>query len=152
MKRFLHVSLLLVAIGAPACQGSPTCSSVPCAPDTVYVGSPCGFKSFTSTCSGFQGVPSISCDADGCGARIKATRAETCTVTVTYGDGTLAASTLTFTAGDECCPGFRQTRATGVLLPPATCVSDAGVDAAGDASAEASSDASESDADATPDQ
>lgn len=150
MSFLLRLAPGFVAVGALGCQVGFTCGTVPCPPDTAYVGSPCGFKSFTSTCSGFHGAQSIECGATGCSVALKGTSGETCTVAVVYGDGTSAATTLTFAAeaSDGCCPGVHEMRETPMLMAPLTCVSDGGVDSAVDAS----TDASNGDADASPDQ
>ena len=126
MRVVLALAFTLVGATA-ACQSAPPCGSTPCPIGAAFLYSPCGFKSVTSTCSGTN--------LDG--GTIRGAAGETCTVTVTYGEGTTVTSKLAFRAGDDCCPFVRLASETPRLFPPATCVADAGVDGSTDSSADA---------------
>lgn len=122
------ISLTATVSAALACQSAPHCGSTPCQADGFYAYSPCGFKNVSSTCSRVT-------DA----GPIRGAAGETCTVTVTYGDGTTATTTLEFGEGDDCCPGVRLVRENPLLSPPSRCFADAGADV--DAGTDAPTDA-----------
>jgi hypothetical protein len=111
------VAVATMAAGALGCTSAPQCGSTPC-PSGPILFSPCGFKSISSTCSGFTDAGVVRGAAN-----------ETCSLTVTYGNGTTVTSTLTFRDGDDCCPGVRLVAMTPGLAPPLGCVADAGADA-----------------------
>ncbi|CAN5370987.1 hypothetical protein BH09MYX1_BH09MYX1_22610 [soil metagenome] len=140
MRAPLQISFALAVTAALACRVGNDCPATPCPSAAAYFYSPCGFKSITSTCSGFVGFDAGSCTTSSCNFAIKGVRAETCTVSLTYGNGTPASTTLTFTDGDDCCPGVHTSN--GVHFPPSTCVGDAGADSSIDARVDGSTDAS----------
>ena len=147
IRYILVITLTATTIADVALVGcSGTCEpiSTPCPLAQVQFTSTCGFKSFTSTCSGTSGQS------------ITPTKTEACDVDLILGDGTAHHTHFAFTAAQGAVPcgcratpgisetidGFGPHSGGGLIqfgannsLGPSTCVADAGV-ASADASSE----------------
>ncbi|CAN5578384.1 hypothetical protein BH09MYX1_BH09MYX1_55330 [soil metagenome] len=115
-----------IAVVGAACRAGDVCPTTPCPTNHAYYHSPCGFTDVTSTCTGFHfdGCGSSACE----GVAILGTRAETCSVTVTRGDGTKQTASLSFIDNDDdCCPGVKiVVGKQDNLITPFSCVADSG--------------------------
>jgi hypothetical protein len=80
---------MLVRCGSDPC---PLPSEAPCVSSIASFVSPCGFQSFTTTCT-----PKAECTTNASECAIPITSAQTCDVTIVLGDGTPHSAHLVIT-------------------------------------------------------
>jgi hypothetical protein len=93
----LGAALAVAIIGASTLVrcGPEMCPSPPLSQCPSFIAdfvAPCGFKSFTSTCS-----PTADCSVDMSGCAIRLTRTQTCDATIILGDETVHTAHLVIT-------------------------------------------------------
>jgi hypothetical protein len=139
-------SLVGIAILSAGCRGDEETARPACT-TTVYMASPCGFKSVTTTCSGQPCTTTAT--PTGC---LVGPVTSSCAISVLLGDGTKHDVAVTV-GSDPRCPGVVVQSTSQTYF--ATCVAavpEAGAEGAADAStdADASRDASKHARDAMP--